>query len=78
MVRVGYARVRVAFGMYVSCCLCQFCSHWIPNANPFFLWNMGFKLFPELGSITGPTEANVPSSQTGSKFGVSLDLVHVS
>ena len=33
MVRVGYARVGFALGMYISCCLCQFHSHWVANAN---------------------------------------------
>ena len=36
MVRISYTRVGFALGMYISCCLCQFPSHWLPNANPVF------------------------------------------
>ena len=37
MVRVGYARVGLALGMYIPCCSCRFHWHWVPNANPFLL-----------------------------------------
>ena len=40
MVRGWYARVGFALGMYILCCLCQFRSRWVPNTNPFFMWNM--------------------------------------
>ena len=44
MVRVGYARVGFALGMYISCCLCQFHSHWVPNGNLVFggIWALCF------------------------------------
>ena len=34
MVHVGYARFAFALGMYISCCLCPFRLHWVPNGNP--------------------------------------------
>ena len=33
MVRVGYARVGLALGLYISYCLCQFHLRCITNAN---------------------------------------------
>ena len=35
MVRIVYARVGFALGMYISSCLCRFHSRWVPKANPF-------------------------------------------
>ena len=34
MVYIGYVRVGFVLGMYVSCCLFQFHSHWVPNVDP--------------------------------------------
>ena len=39
---VGSQRKMLASGMYISCFLCRFHLRRVPNANPFFWWNMGF------------------------------------
>ena len=33
IVHVGYARVWFALALNISCCLCQFRSHWVAKAN---------------------------------------------
>ena len=33
IVRIGNMRVGYALAMYIPCCLCQFRSRWVANAN---------------------------------------------
>ena len=41
---VGCQRKIFASSMYISCFLCRFHLRRAPNANPFFLWNMGLSV----------------------------------
>ena len=45
IVHVRYAQVWFVLAMYISYCLCQFCSHWVAIENMVSVGKYRLKLF---------------------------------